>query len=180
MEDKRLIHRCKHGDREAFCRIYAKYSGLLFKLAVSVVRESHTAEDIVKDVIVSFAEKIGAFHLTGSLKAYLSVCAVNRAKNQLRHCRNHDCPLESQPDTAGPAAEPDSRIVLNEQMQAIAEAMEQLPVEQRQIIALRHYAQMKIRRIAQSLELPENTVKSRYRYGMDKLRHILNDREVIK
>ena len=180
MDDKRLIHQCKLGNRDAFCRIYAKYSGLLFKLAVSVVRDTHTAEDIVQDVFVSLAEKIGDFHLTGSLKAYLSVCVVNRAKNQLRHCRNQHCSLEGQADTAGHSVEPDSRILLNEQLRTMAEAMEQLPLEQRQIIALRHYAQMKIRSIAHSLELSENTVKSRYRYGMDKLRHILNDREVIK
>ncbi len=179
MDDKRLIHQCKLGNREAFCRIYAKYRDLLFKLAVSIVREPHAAEDIVQDVFVSFAEKISDFQLTGSLKSYLSICVVNRARNQLRNRRNLDCPLDTQPDTAGPASEPASRIVLNEQMQAIAAAMEQLPIEQRQIIALRHYAQMKIRLIAQSLEIPENTVKSRYRYGMDKLRKLLND-EVAK
>lgn len=180
MEDRRLIHQCQHGSQNAFCRLYEKYRELLFRIAVSLVHDGHLAEDIVHDVFVTFAEKMGDFRLTGSLKAYLSVCVVNRAKNVLRrhvpgkHYSENDCLNASET----PAAEaPPERLACNEQMLQLAAAMEQLPFEQRQIIALRHHGDMRFGHIAQSLDLSINTVKSRYRYGIDKLRTLLNEKE---
>ncbi|MHC5180769.1 MAG: RNA polymerase sigma factor, partial [Planctomycetota bacterium] len=92
MEDRRLIHRCKRGDRDAFCRLYEKYRNLLFTVAVALLRDVHAAEDVVQDVFVQFAERMADFRLTGSLKAYLSVCVANRAKNMLIS-QKKDCAL---------------------------------------------------------------------------------------
>ena len=179
MEDKRLIHRCKRGDRDAFCRLYEKYRDLLFKVAFGLLRDVHAAEDVVQDVFVQFAENIGRFQLTGSLKAYLSVCVANRAKNMLIS-QKKDCALSEDQTIPANDLGPEQQIICNEQMQQVAEAMEQLPFEQRQVIALRHYSRMSLRDIAQSLELSPNTVKSRHRYGMDKLRELLKNSEVKK
>ena len=86
---------------------------------------------------------------------------------------------EKQPDLISTRG-PEQQIICNEELRLLAQALEQLPFEQRQIIALRHYSRMRFGAIAQSLELSPNTVKSRYRYGMDKLRQLLKDSEVIK
>lgn len=174
MEDRRLIHRCKRGDRDAFCRLYEKYSGLLFKVAIALLRDSSAAEDVVQDVFVQFAVNIKRFRLTGSLKAYLSVCVANRAKNILIS-RKKDCALSETQTIPANDPGPEQRIICNEQLQLLARAMEQLPFEQRQVIALRHYSRMRFSHIAQSLDLSPNTAKSRYRYGMDKLRQLLKD-----
>ena len=179
MEDRRLIHQCKHGNRDAFCRLYEKYADLLFKVAIALLRDVHAAEDAVQDVFVRFAENISHFQLTGSLKAYLSVCVANRAKNVLAS-RKKDCALSEKQDipTNNPGLE--QQIICNEQLQQVAEAMQKLPLEQRQIIALKHYSDMSLRAIARSMELSPNTAKSRYRYGIEKLRQILIDCEVTK
>ena len=174
MEDKRLIHRCKRGDRDAFCRLYEKYRDLLFTVAAALLRDVHAAEDVVQDVFVQFAEKMADFRLTGSLKAYLSVCVANRAKNVLAS-RKKDCAFDENQDIPANNPGPEQQIICSEELQLLARAMEQLPFEQRQIIALRHYSQMRFAAIAQSLDLPPNTAKSRYRYGMDKLREILKN-----
>jgi len=174
MEDRRLIHRCKRGDRDAFCRLYEKYSGLLFTVAVALLRDGHAAEDVVQDVFVQFAENISRFRLTGSLKAYLSVCVVNRAKNVLIS-QKKNCALSETQAVPANNPDPEQRIICNEELQLLARVMKQLPFEQRQIIALHHYSQMSLRAIGRSLELSPNTAKSRYRYGMDKLRQILKN-----
>ena len=179
MEDRRLIHRCKRGDRDAFCRLYEKYSDLLFTVAIALLRDGSAAEDAVQDVFVQFAEKMADFRLTGSLKAYLSVCVANRAKNVLAS-RKKDCTLSETQVIPATSLNPEQQIICNEELRQVAEAMEQLPIEQRQVIALHHYSQMSLRAIARSLELSPNTAKRRYRYGMDKLRQLLNDREVTK
>ncbi|MHC4960510.1 MAG: RNA polymerase sigma factor [Planctomycetota bacterium] len=177
MEDRRLIHRCKRGDRDAFCRLYEKYRDLLFKVSIALLRDVHAAEDVVQDVFVQFAEKMADFRLTGSLKAYLSVCVANRAKNVLAS-RKKDCALSEKQDIPSNNPCPEQQIICNEQLQQVAEAMQKLPFEQRQIIVLRHYSRMPIKDIAQSLDLSPNTAKSRYRYGIDKLRQLLKECEV--
>ena len=148
------------------------------KVAVALLRDGHAAEDAVQDVFVRFAETIGRFQLTGSLKAYLSVCVANRAKTMLISQKKTD-PLDEKDATLINHFKPEQQIICNEELRLLAKAMERLPFEQRQIIALRHYSRMRIGAIAQSLELSPNTVKSRYRYGMNKLRQLLND-EVTK
>jgi len=178
MEDKRLIHQCKHGDSDAFCRLYYKYRDLLLKVAVALLRDVHTAEDAVQDVFVRFAENIRDFRLTGSLKAYLSVCVVNRAKTMLISQKKiYELDKENSSLTNNPS--PEQQIICNEELRLLAQAMEQLPFEQRQIIALRHYSRMRFGAIAQSLDLSPNTVKSRYRYGINKLREILITNDVL-
>ena len=174
MEDRRLIHRCKRGDRDAFRRLYEKYRDLLFKVAIALLRDTHAAEDVVQDIFVKFAENIGHFQLTGSLKAYLSVCVANRAKNILR-LEKKNCNLDEENPEPSSNPRPEQQIICNEELRLLSEAMEQLPFQQRQIIALRHYSRMRFTMIAQSLEISSNTVKSRYRYGMNKLRQRLND-----
>lgn len=178
MEDRRLIHRCKRGDRDAFCRLYEKYADLLFTVAVALLRDVHAAEDVVQDVFVQFAERITDFRLTGSLKAYLSVCVANRAKNVLAS-QKKDCALSEKQDIPANNPGPEQQVICNEQLQQMAEAMQKLPVEQRQVIVLRHYSRMSLRAIAQSLEVSPNTAKSRYRYGMDKLREKLKN-EIVE
>lgn len=175
MEDRRLIHQCQRRDREALRRLYLKYRDVLFKVAVSLLRDTGAAEDAVQDVFVRFAENIDRFRLTGSLKAYLSVCVANQCRNvlvsQIRRCA-----VERRPGDAESMAGPETQIVCNEEMELLAEAMQQLPFEQRQIITLRHYGELRFGVIARSLQISPNTAKSRYRYGMEKMRAILKDK----
>ena len=174
MEDKLLVIRCRRGSRDALQRIYEKYRDGLLVLAIALCRDVNTAEDVVHDTFVRFAERIGRFKLTGSLRGYLSVCVVNSVRDMKRRpqsrevCLNADCPIQSQND------EPESRIIFNEQLQQLAEALAELSFEQREVIALRIYGQMRFGAIAKSLGLSVNTIKGRYRYGIDKLRSILD------
>jgi RNA polymerase sigma-70 factor (ECF subfamily) len=69
--------------------------------------------------------------------------------------------------------EPSRTIVCNEDLQQLSSALAKLSHEQREVIALHIYGQMRFRAIAQSLGISVNTVKGRFRYGINKLRSIL-------
>ena len=75
--------------------------------------------------------------------------------------------------------DPTVEAQLNEQLQQISDAKAQLSNDQREAIMLHFQAGMTFKKIAASLGISVNTIKSRYRYGLDKLRSILDD-EVIK
>jgi RNA polymerase sigma-70 factor (ECF subfamily) len=179
MEDKILVFRCKKGSRDALRRIYEKYRDYLIILAVALCHNTETAEDAMHDVFVNFAERLSDFKLTGSLKAYLAICVANRVRDLMKNRQNKNISLEEDCPLTSNADEPARAIMCNEELQQLSSALARLSAEQREVIALRLYGQMRFGVIAKSLDISVNTVKGRYRYGLDKLRSIL-DSEVHK
>ncbi|MHC4154898.1 MAG: RNA polymerase sigma factor [Planctomycetota bacterium] len=174
MEDKLLVQRCKRGSTEALRRIYEKYKNDLMVLAVALLNDISAAEDVVHDVFVSFVQALGNFQLTGTLKGYLATCVANRARNVNRLRQSHTVALDEADSIGADSNEPFQSIACNEQLQQLSRAMAQLPYQQREAVILHLRTGMKFRAIAKSQGISVNTAKSRYRYGIDKLRSILN------
>ena len=174
MEDKLLVTRCKHGSKKALQRIYEKYKNDLLILAVALLKNTSIVEDVVHDVFTGFVRDVERFQLTGSLKGYLLTCVANRARNTNK--AEHHRSIESNPVEIieSDMNEPVNTIVCNEQLQQLSSAMAKLPFDQREVIMLHFQAGMTFRTIGRSLSISANTAKSRYRYGLDKLRLILN------
>ena len=176
MIDRLLVTRCRHGNRDALRRIYEKYRDNLLILAIALSHDMSLAEDAVHDVFVAFAQNIVSFRLTGSLKAYLAKCVANRVRDLMRAKHNRARILNS--DGACSANvdlnEPSRLITCNEELRLLSSALAGLPDEQREVIVLHIHGQMRFRIIAKSLGISVNTVKGRYRYGIRRLRSILN------
>jgi RNA polymerase sigma-70 factor (ECF subfamily) len=176
MVDRLLVTRCKRGSRDALRDIYEKYRDDLLILAIALSHDVSFAEDAVHDIFVAFAQNIASFELTGSLKAYLARCVANRVRDLMRTNRSRAKALgPEQACSAGvDSNEPSRLIVCNEQLRLLSLALAELPHEQREVIALHIHGQMRFKVIAKSLGISVNTVKGRYRYGIRKLRSILN------
>ncbi len=84
VEDKILVWKFNRGSKDALRRIYEKYKDDLLGLAITLLRDRSFAEDVAHDVFVSFARTVGTFHLSGTLKGYLSTCVANRARDRNR------------------------------------------------------------------------------------------------
>jgi RNA polymerase sigma-70 factor (ECF subfamily) len=179
IEDELLKFRFKCGNKDALRRIYEKYLNNLLTLAMALLNDVNSAEDVVHDVFVSFAKGAENFKLRGSLKAYLTTCVINRVRDRIRRNKQQPVrPAESDlmiSDSHGP----DESIICNEETQRLNKAVAQLPDEQREVIILRLKGQMKFKEIAQLQGVSANTIQGRYRYGLNKLRSIL-DGEVEK
>ena len=175
MEDRRLVRRLRRGEAEALCRVYEKYRDDLLRLAVSLSNDTAAAEDIVQDVFVSFLRAAKHFRLTGSLKSYLATCVANRARNVNRAERvRTTAPLNEAAGTTAESWRPEQWIVGSEALQQIAEALAQLPAEQREAVTLHLQGGMKFREIAAFQSVPLKTALSRYRCGLGKLRALLD------
>ncbi|MHC4510251.1 MAG: RNA polymerase sigma factor [Planctomycetota bacterium] len=176
IEDEVLKWRFKSGSKAALQSIYEKYRDYLLTLAMAIVNDASLAEDAVHDVFVAFAQSTGTFKLRGSLKSYLATCALNRCRDQIRA---HQRQMLSQDDATPVQSEfgsPDKRMISDEQSRQVADAMAQLPDEQREVIALHLNAGMKLRDIAGLQNVSVSTIKGRYRYGLKKLRSTLDGR----
>jgi len=174
VEDKILIWRFKHGSRDALQRIYEKYVVYLVTLATALLNDVSTAEDIVHDVFVSFAQSAERLRLEGSLKAYLATCVVNRIRDKIRARHRQSSALDEVQLTCQTTSGQELYAVCNEELEQLSLAMAQLPYEQREVIMLHLYSDMMFKEIAKSQQVSINTVQSRYRYALDKLRSLLN------
>jgi RNA polymerase sigma-70 factor (ECF subfamily) len=180
LEDKLLLWRFKRGSREAFRLIYEKYADGLLTLAVNLLNEKADAEDVVQDVFISFVQSVDNFRLRGSLKGYLTTCVANRSRDYIRkNKRRQTLTVNKAEQTAAVVKSPVQLVICSEQLQELSRAVAELPYEQREAIMLRLHGEMRFRQIAKLQNISIKTAQSRYRYGLDKLRSIL-DGEVVK
>jgi len=176
MADRFFVMRPKQESRDTLRRIYEKYRDSLLILAIALSHDVNVAEDAVHDVFVAFAQNFANFKLTGSLRAYLAKCVTNRVRDQMRAKRRQAKALTSERacSVSSDLSEPSRLIVCNEELRLLSSALAQLPHEQREVIVLHIHGEMRFRVIAKSLGISVNTVRGRYRYGIRKLRSILN------
>jgi RNA polymerase sigma-70 factor (ECF subfamily) len=174
LEDKLLVLKCRRGSKDAMCRIYAKYKDYLLTLAKGLLSEQAAAEDVVHDVFVSFARSAGQFQLTGSLRGYLATCVSNLARDKIRARTRQAEALDSvNPIIWGPD-NPEQRVIEKEELTRLRQAINQIPYEQREAVMLHLKGGMKFREIANLQGVSVSTIHGRYRYGLDKLRSLLN------
>jgi len=175
VEDKLLILKFKLGNTDALRRIYEKYKNDLLKLAVALTNDVNAAEDAVQDVFMSFARSSARISAAGNLKTYLATCVANRIRNTRRDEQRHETSgLEDADCIVCTAGRPEQWAILSEELELLSKAMAQIPYEQREVIGLYMQGGMTFRQIAKARNASINTVQGRYRYGMNKLRSLLN------
>jgi len=174
LEDKLLVLKCRRGSKDAMCRIYQKYKDYLLTLAKGLLNEQVEAEDVVHDVFVSFARSARQFQLKGSLRSYFATCVSNRARDIIRkRTRQTENTASVNPivlDSDGP----EQRVIEKEQLKQLRQVISQIPYEQREAVILHLKGGMKFREIAKLQGVSVSTIHGRYRYGLDKLRSLLN------
>jgi len=174
IEDEMLKWKFKLGSRDALRRIYEKYLDQLLTLAMALLNDAAAAEDVVHDVFVSFAESAEDFKLAGNLKSYLTTCVFNHSLDRIRANQRRPSRLDGAESISSDSDGPAQAIISSEQAQRLNLAIAQLPDEQRHVVVLHLKGQMKFKDIARLQGASINTIQGRYRYGLDKLRSILN------
>ena len=175
LEDKLLVYKLRRGNKDAMAVIYEKYRDDLLRIAASLLKEHGKAEDVVHDVFAVFAGTYTTFTLTGSLRGYLTTCVANKARNINRTMSRHrTVTLDDIEPAVSNMKRPDEWIIHDEDFQQLCDAMAKLPYEQREALVLHLQGDMKFRQIARLQQVSLKTAFSRYRYGLDKLRSIVN------
>ncbi len=174
LEDQWLKWQFRRGSRTALARIYEKYLDSMLTLAMGLLNDASEAQDVVHDVFVSFAKSAPKFGLRGSLSGYLATSVVNRVRDHQRRLRRQASNRDAEPRVVARSVEPDQMVIFNEEAVRLNEAIAQLPEEQREVVVLRLTAGMKFRDIAKLQQASTNTVQGRYRYGLSRLRTLLN------
>jgi RNA polymerase sigma-70 factor, ECF subfamily len=151
--------------------LYDQYAQPLFRFALSLVGSPDDAEDAVQEVFVRMAREYKRVMRIRNVRAYLFMATRNAAYSRLRDRRRQDRISEAMIiDTEVCPVDTGSRFTESE---AVNRAFDKLPVEQREVLALKVFEQMTFDEIAKTIGTLKNTVASRYRYGIAKLRQAL-------
>ncbi|HEY3160011.1 MAG TPA: sigma-70 family RNA polymerase sigma factor [Vicinamibacterales bacterium] len=177
-EDVESLRLVVSGDQGAAAALYDRHSRALYSLILRIVGDESEAEDVLQEVFVQAFRQAGRYDASrGVVAAWLLMMARSRAIDRLRARRTrvegrtgevqvlNDLP-DSQPDVA-------SAMLGEEQTRLVRQALEELPLLQRMAIELAYYEGLSHSEIAQRLEQPLGTVKTRIRLGLLKLRDVL-------
>lgn len=179
LEDKLLVYKLKRHDEDALRQVYERYKNDMRTLATSLLHDADAAEDILHDVFVSFAERIGRLQLKVSLRSYLMTCVVNRVRDSFRSKQSQMLELDEAGPISANSEPPDISVATTERRRLLIDALAMIPFEQREVIIMRLKGGMKLREIARVQKTSLNTVHGRYRYGLEKLRRILDEKSEI-
>jgi RNA polymerase sigma-70 factor (ECF subfamily) len=172
-----LIRRMSAGDRDAFTRFYDRYSPLVFPLILRIVRDRSDAADVLQDVFWEAWQGAGSYDAKrGTPEAWMITRARTRAIDRIRAVRRRgetfvppvdEGAAPAPPDPGGDAAE------RAEDRGIIRSALDALPHAQREAIELAYYAGLTQTEIAERLQQPLGTVKTRVRLGLERLRDVV-------
>lgn len=173
-EDQQLLSAIARGDGAAFERVYHECKDELLTVTVHLLSgDRTTAEDVVHDVFVTLARKASEIEIQSSLKSYLITACLNRARDALRKTSRTEitaAELDHWPNAEQAVSDLAS---VEEDRRRVLDALKSLPFEQREAVTLKIHSQLTFREIAELLEISTNTVQSRYRYALEKLRSLL-------
>jgi RNA polymerase sigma-70 factor (ECF subfamily) len=182
--DESLMLRYQEGDARAFEVLVQRHRRPIFNFVLRYVRDTVAAEDVTQDTFLRVVRSADNYVREAKFTTWLFTIARNLCVDASRRAKHRnmaslDAPVDAESGTAkiefvasdGPAVD---RQAIGAELKARMQlAIQALPEEQREIFLLREVGDLQFNEIAEIIGVPENTVKSRMRYALEKLREAL-------
>ena len=167
-----LLTQAKTGDEAAFAALVRRHQNMVFSVALHMLRSRPAAEDLAQEVFLELYRSLAKLESDAHVVSWLRRVASHRCIDEIRR-RNHrpEFPTDALPD---PGHAPQTReVFVAEKLQAL---VADLPARARMVVVLRFQEEMDPTEIAQTLDMPVNTVKSHLRRSLAALRERLMGR----
>lgn len=176
--DEQFMWRVKlEGDPQAFAALMERWQLPIQRLCVRMTGDLHRAEDLAQEVFVRLFARRSQYETTGRFSTFLWRIALNLCYDELRRIkRRREESLGLREDCETPDGDvrvPDDAAGENERAEIVRQALLQLSEPYRVVVVLRHYEGLKFREIAELLDIPEGTVKSRMAEALSQLHNLL-------
>ena len=163
-------------DREAFRELFLMFAPRVKAFARRSGATAQVAEDLLQDVMLSVWRRAGQYDRSkAAVSTWIFTIARNRRIDMLRREARPDFDPDDPTLKSAPEEPADLWVESRQQAQVLRQALETLPVEQSELLRLAYFQDKSHGAIAEELELPLGTVKSRIRLAMSKLRKTLKD-----
>ncbi len=176
-EDIALMARIGAGDIAAFEALYERFGALVYSTALQALADTQAAEDVAQEIFVRLWRRPGNFDpKRGRFVSWLLSVTRNRSVDELRsrgrRRRLQTDPPEAAENSPDPSGRDDPALsaLASDDRAAVREALAGLPQPQRQAIEMAYFGGMTQVEIAEALQQPLGTVKTRVRMGMRKMR----------
>jgi RNA polymerase sigma-70 factor (ECF subfamily) len=172
-DDAELVARCLGGDTQAFEPLVARYQKVLFSVALRFLGDREDARDVTQTAFVKAYEKLATFDPAHRFFSWIYRIVVNESLN----LRERRPPQERLQESLASAESPLLDAEARETSARIEAGLLKLTPEYREVLVLRHFAELSYTDIAFALHLPEKTVKSRLFSARQRLGQILTGKE---
>ncbi|QDV24703.1 RNA polymerase sigma factor [Aureliella helgolandensis] len=178
--DQSAIDRVLAGDSSAYAEIVEQYQRRLLGLMIHASGDRELAEDIVQEAFTKAYQKLPQFAGESQFYTWLARIAMNQLiSNRRRRRLESQLPrtgMEQAVDTVGSLERPEDRLEQTETQRCVQDAMLKLDEERRVVLVLRDFDGMDYEAIAETLQIPIGTVRSRLHRARLELRNLLQDR----
>ena len=189
--DEMLMVRYQRGERKAFAELVRRHNRPIYNFVLRQLRVPSVAEDVTQDVFMRLVQNAAEFKHEARFLTWLYTIARNLCIDQLRKSSHRRHASLDQPTSESqegkllgesvsdpnPLASAERSAQSSEVGSSIVRAIEALPDDQREVFLLREVANLPFRDIAEITGVGENTVKSRMRYALDRLKDALSEFE---
>lgn len=164
--DEELIAASVSGRNQAFDQLVLRYQDRLFNALLKLLRDREEARDVVQETFVTAWQKLAGFRGEAGFYSWLFRIAYNtamsrRRKKKLKMTSTDHGPPHQSPEDWHPESRPSHHLELNEQQHSVHVALEHLPEEYRTVLVLKEIENFKYEQIADILDVPLGTIRSR-------------------
>ena len=168
-----LLQRIAGGDRNAFAELYRRLQRPLFGYLMKLVRDKEMVEDVLNETMLEVWRQAARFEGRSSVNTWVFSIAHHRAVSRLRKRRESALDEEQAAAIEDEGPTPAQNAETSGMSRLLAKLMEQLSFEHREILHLAYYQEFSVQEIADALDLPPNTVKTRMFYARQRLKVLL-------
>src|ERR1043165_1233363 len=171
--DEIIVERALSGDAEAFGEIVRRWERRIFALTYGILGREEDARDATQETFLAAYRNLRGFRGEAKVSSWLHRIAVNQCLTQQRRAKvRNESALEDSAESQLAATVDESPVSIVEGRQrtvAVRRALNGLPLELRQVVVMKEFEELTFREIAEALELPLSTVKSRLYTGLKQL-----------
>ena len=185
LTDQQLIHMFMDGESEALETIVSRHKERIYTSILILVRDRHLAEDIFQDVFIRVIDTVrnGRYTEEGKFLPWAMRIAHNLCVDHFRKVKRApmvrgggDGDVFDSVDLREEGA--DRKFMQRQSHERIRHMLDRLPPDQREVIVLRHYAELSFKEIASLTNCSINTALGRMRYGLINLRKMMNEKRI--
>jgi RNA polymerase sigma-70 factor (ECF subfamily) len=173
LDETELVQRAQRGDQHAYEELVHAYQGIAFRTAYVIARDASDAEDAAQDGFIKAWRALGRFREGAPFRPWLLSIVANEARNRRRSAgRRANLALRAatEESSGGAAPSPEAALLTAEQREGLLAAVNELPDEQRDVVSLRYFLGLSEHEVAETLDIPQGTVKSRTARALERLR----------